>query len=102
MRKTHARRHIFLAALLLLFPNGVAAQNANDIISLFSGLAQTAIFQTTLFEWKKLPKDELACIDRTLKSRGDSIQGLISRAFHQLISESPTLEPLAQPRPPSE
>ena len=49
--------HIFFLSLLLLFPNCVAAQNANDMISLFRGLAQTAIVQSTLFEWKKLPKD---------------------------------------------
>lgn len=79
MREAHILQRLLLPGLLLLIPSIAAAQNANDVISLFRGLAQTAIVQSTLFEWQKLPKDELACIDGTLISRGDSLQGLIQQ-----------------------
>jgi hypothetical protein len=81
MRETHLLERLLLSGLLLAMPRVAAAQNANDVISLFRGLAQTAIVQSTLFEWQKLPKDELACIARTLGSRGESVQSLIQQGI---------------------
>jgi hypothetical protein len=67
--------------VLLASPQRVFAQNASDVISLFRGLAQTAIVQATLTEWQKLPKGELACLDRVLMSREESIRALVQQGI---------------------
>jgi Superinfection immunity protein len=56
------------------FPTSGRAQ---DVMPLFRGLVQTAIVQSTWIEWQKLPKGELACIDRALVGRGEDIQQLV-------------------------
>ena len=67
--------------VLLVSPQRVSAQNVSDVISLFQGLAQTAIAQSTLIEWQKLPKGELACLDRALLSQGESVRALVQQGI---------------------
>ena len=79
MREARYFQQLLFSGLLISFPSIAAAQNANDVVSLFRGLAQTAIVQSTRFEWQKLSKDELTCINFALVARGDSIQGYIQQ-----------------------
>ncbi len=69
----------FLSALLAGsdFRNGAKAQSANAIIGLFNGAVQSAIAQTTLSEWRKIPPPEVDCISRALQSRGLDIGTLV-------------------------
>ncbi|NPU13071.1 hypothetical protein HL666_20075 [Bradyrhizobium sp. 83002] len=55
------------------------AQSANDIINIFGGMVQAAIGQAIQAEWKKLPLDEVSCIDRNLRDRGSSLGALIQQ-----------------------
>jgi hypothetical protein len=61
----------------ICLPTVGAAQDARDAVSLFRELAQSAIAQSTRFEWQKLPKSELACINQALTGRGEIIQELV-------------------------
>ena len=49
------------------------AQNANDVVNIFGGLMRSAIAQATQAEWKKLPPNEIVCIDQALRQRGASV-----------------------------
>jgi hypothetical protein len=57
------------------------AQTAGDIFNLFGGIVQSAIVQTTLAEWRKLPQNELACVDQTLRQRGSDLRTLIQQGI---------------------
>lgn len=55
------------------------AQNSNDVMRLFGGIMQPAIAQGALAQWRRLPETEISCIDRTLRTRGVSVQILVQR-----------------------
>jgi hypothetical protein len=83
------------------------AQNSNDIIRLFGGIMQSTIAQGALAEWRWLPETEIACIDRTLRTRGVSVQILVQRGVgpsDEQISEVRSacrIEPTQQAASPS-
>lgn len=49
------------------------AQNANDVVNIFGGLMRSAIAQAAQAEWKKLPPNEIVCIDQALRQQGASV-----------------------------
>ena len=58
-----------------------SAQNASSLMNLFGGILQSAIIQATISEWRKIPSDELSCIDETLQKRGVSVQSLMQQGI---------------------
>ena len=70
----------FLRVLLLSFvvflPHEAAAQQ-QDIFNLFGGLVRSGISAATQADWERLPNLEVACIDRTLRERGSSVNDLV-------------------------
>ena len=52
---------------------------------------QSAIAQTTVAEWRKLPPLEIECIDRTLRSRGASVETFIRQGIVPTIPPVPEL-----------
>jgi hypothetical protein len=57
------------------------AQNANDIMNILGGLTRSAVAQATQAEWKKLPPNEVACIDQALRQRGASVGAAIQQGI---------------------
>ena len=72
------KRLVFLCAFLILSTSAFA-QNINDFINKFRGVAQQGMAQATQFEWRKLPPNELSCIDQSLRQQNNSIDALINR-----------------------
>ncbi len=58
-----------------------AAQNPQEMFNLLSGMMQSAITQETAKEWRKIPDNELVCIDQALQARGSSVQFFIERGI---------------------
>jgi hypothetical protein len=54
------------------------AQSARDIMNIFGAIVQSTMVQATQAEWKKLPPNDISCVDQTLRQRGISLQALIS------------------------
>jgi tetratricopeptide (TPR) repeat protein len=54
------------------------AQSARDIMNIFGAIVQSTMVQATQAEWKKLPPNDISCVDQTLRQRGISLQVLIS------------------------
>jgi hypothetical protein len=73
------RKFTFLCVLLLTLSTSAFAQNANDLINRFRGVVQGAIVHEAQFEWKKLPLNEIGCIDQALRQQNSSIDALINR-----------------------
>jgi uncharacterized protein len=73
------RRFAFLCVLLLISSTSAFAQNVNDFLNMFRGLVQQSMIQTAQLEWSKLPPNEIACIDQTLRQQGASIVALVNR-----------------------
>jgi hypothetical protein len=59
-----------------------SAQNINDVMRLFGGVMQNAIVQAAYSEWRKLPENELACIDQFLRQRGTSLEAAIRQGIN--------------------
>jgi TPR repeat protein/uncharacterized protein len=78
-----ATRLPLCATALVLIVGGSAAsgQSASDIVNLFSGLVGSAISQATLAEWRRVPPDELQCIDQRLRQDGFSVRGAIQQSI---------------------
>jgi hypothetical protein len=74
-------RALYLALSLMAGCSSAIAQNANDFVNIFGGLIKSAIIQTTLTEWKKLPLNELACVDQNLRQQGSSLQAAIQQGM---------------------
>jgi uncharacterized protein len=74
----------FLRVLLLSFvvvlPHEAAAQQ-QDIFNLFGGLVRSGISAATQADWERLPNLEVACIDRTLRERGSSVNDLVRQGI---------------------
>ena len=73
------RKNVVLYALLSLFLSSsfAFAQNANDMLNIFGGLMRSSMTQATRTQWEKLPSNEIACVDQTLRQRGASLQSII-------------------------
>jgi hypothetical protein len=65
----------------LFIAGEASAQNASNLMNLFGGILQSAIIQATISEWRKIPSDELSCIDETLQKRGVSVQSLMQQGI---------------------
>lgn len=82
MTKCCSRLVAFAAAILAAgthFPNPASAQNINDFINMFGGMVQQAMRQAAQSEWRRLPPNESACLDQSLRQQGASVDDLISR-----------------------
>ncbi len=73
------RRLAFLCIVLLFLSTSAFAQNANDYINIFRGVVQGAMRQAAQLEWRKLPPNEIACLDQQSRNQGASIDDLINR-----------------------
>jgi hypothetical protein len=67
-------RAFYLWLTLIAGCTNAFAQNANDFLNIFGGLIKFAIVQNTLTEWRKLPQNEVACVDQNLRKQGSSLQ----------------------------
>jgi tetratricopeptide (TPR) repeat protein/peptidoglycan hydrolase-like protein with peptidoglycan-binding domain/uncharacterized protein YecT (DUF1311 family) len=71
--------------LVALFVAGIStcaeAQNPNNIMGLFGTMMRTAVIEHASSEWRKLPQNELDCLDRGLQQQGDSIRQQIERGI---------------------
>jgi hypothetical protein len=68
-------KYWFLAALLLVMgAEPASAQNANSFPNLFGRTAPPA-----QAEWRKVPRDEIGCIDRALAPQRTNVQTLIQQ-----------------------
>jgi hypothetical protein len=67
------KRLSFVCVCLLFLGGPSFALNINDLIR---GGIQKGMREATLFEWRKLPTAELACIDQNLHRQGWSIDAL--------------------------
>jgi hypothetical protein len=75
-----SRAFFFWLSLTLGCANAFA-QNANDLVNIFGGLIKSAIVQSTLTEWQKLPQNEVACVDQNLRQQGSSLQAAIQQGI---------------------
>jgi hypothetical protein len=57
------------------------AQNANDVLNIFGGLVRSAMAQTALTEWRKLPQSEVACVDQNLRQQGSNLPAEIEQGI---------------------
>src|SRR5262245_45467395 len=57
------------------------AQSAREITNIFGAIVQSAMIQATQAEWRKLPANDLTCVDQTLRQRGINLQALISNGI---------------------
>jgi hypothetical protein len=60
---------------------GAFAQNANDVLNIFGGLVRSALVQTALTEWSKLPQSEVVCVDQNLRQEGSNLQAAIQQGL---------------------
>jgi uncharacterized protein len=72
-------RLMFLCVLQLVLSTSAFAQNLNQFINIFQGMVQGAVIHEAQFHWRKLPPNEIACIDQALHLEGASIDDLINR-----------------------
>jgi uncharacterized protein len=72
------KRLAFACVCLLSLGRPVFALNLNDLIQ---GAIQQGMRQEALFEWRKLPTPEIACIDQNLHQQGLSIDALANRGI---------------------
>ena len=68
-----------LCVLQLVLSTSAFAQNVNTFINIFQGVIQGAAIHEAQFQWKKLPPNEIACIDQALHLERASIDDLINR-----------------------
>jgi hypothetical protein len=73
------KRFTFLCILLLFLSTSAVAQNVNDFLNFFGGIVQQALTQAAQSEWRKLPPNEIGCIDQALRQDGASVDDLINR-----------------------
>jgi hypothetical protein len=72
-------KYFLYVALSLLLSSGIAfAQSSGDIRSIFGGLMQSVIVQTTRVQWQKLPSKEIACVNQ-MPQTDESTMLLVSR-----------------------
>lgn len=85
-RAARVRRTSWLPAysslFLLLVIESAQAQTAQDVFNIFGGLVKSAMQQAVQAEWKKLPLDEVNCVDQQLQRQQSSIRALIDAGVY--------------------
>ncbi len=71
---------VLLLSFVIVLPHEAAAQQ-QDIFNLFGGLVRSGIAAATQADWERLPNPEVACIDRTLRERGSSVNDLVRQGI---------------------
>ena len=71
----------FLALSSSITPAFAQNPQAQEMFNLFSGMMQTAITQEATAEWRKLPDNEIVCLDQALHAQGSSVQVAIQRGI---------------------
>jgi hypothetical protein len=74
-------RGLCLWLILAVGCTGAFAQNANDVLNIFGGLVRSAVVQTALTEWSKLPQSEVACVDQNLRQQGSNLPAEIQQGI---------------------
>jgi hypothetical protein len=74
-------RGLRLGLILIAGSTTAFAQNANDIVNIFGGLIRSAVVQAALTEWRKIPNDEVSCVDQNLRQQGTSLQVAIQQGM---------------------
>jgi len=75
------KRGLCLGLILTVGCTGAFAQNANDILNIFGGLIKSAMVQTALTEWRKIPQSEVSCVDQNLRQQGSNLQAAIQQGI---------------------
>lgn len=70
-----------LTSVVVLIGTSARAQNLGDMISIFGGIARTAIAQSASAEWQTISKGQVQCMDRALVGRGASVQRAIENGI---------------------
>jgi hypothetical protein len=65
------------AAIVFFCETSTKAQVPADLFRLFGGVMQSTGAQAARNEWRRLPREEVACVERTLRERGSSLQTVI-------------------------
>ena len=75
-----AYRFLLAVMLWLVISVGEASsQNINNFMNLFGGMMQQAVIQAAQSEWRKIPPNEIGCIEQGLVQQGTNVQTLIQR-----------------------
>ena len=77
-----ATAYRFLSAVMLWLVISVgeaSSQNINNFMNLFGGMMQQAVIQAAQSEWRKIPPNEIGCIEQGLVQQGTNVQTLIQR-----------------------
>jgi hypothetical protein len=75
-----SKRFAALCILQLVSSHGAFAQNVNNLLNMFGGLVQQGMILPAQTEWRKLPPNELSCLDQTLRQQRSSVDVVVSRA----------------------
>ena len=67
---------VLLLSLLLFFPHEVGAQQ-QDIFKLFGAAVRSGMAAAAGADWERLPNAEVACIDRSLRENGSSVNDIV-------------------------
>src|SRR6266536_3614421 len=70
-----------IASLLSIVGSSAVAQNAGDIMNMFSNIMRAAIIDHARTEWLKLPPDESSCVEERLEQQGASIDTLVQNGI---------------------
>jgi hypothetical protein len=80
-----------ISVAALIFHTSAFAQNADGFINLFQGVIQREMVQTARSEWRRIPADELLCLDQALHEQGATVDDL---ADHGVTPFDPRLSQL--------
>ena len=72
-------RLLLLCVMQFTLSTSAFAQNVNEFVNIFQGVVRGAIIHEAQFQWRKLPPNEIACIDQALHLEGARIDDLINR-----------------------
>ena len=74
-------KRVLCALVLLVLSESVYAQNLNDLVRMFGGIIQQGMIQAAQSQWRRMPPNELSCLDQALREQGVSIDALVSRGI---------------------
>jgi tetratricopeptide (TPR) repeat protein len=71
---------LFAVLLVAVSADQAFCQNRNDFMNLFGGVMQQAMIRVAQSEWRKLPINEMGCIEQALvQQQGTTVEALIQR-----------------------
>jgi hypothetical protein len=70
-----------LALLATLLSKNAVAQNAGDMMNMFSAIMRAAMADHARVEWSKIPQNESSCIDEALQRQGYSVSVMIQNGI---------------------